>query len=104
MVEELYLPWVRFSVEDLSDKQHRVVFVELDEFHKRVIRHQVIGNFFRDRLCRVGGRGGGGRQGDICLGAAAAAPAAASKGGVTAATAATAATASQQPPVDNLCS
>lgn len=101
MVEELYLPWVRFSVEDLSDKQHRIVFVELDEFDKRVIRHQVIGNFFRDSLCRGRGRGGGGRHGDICLGAASLAPRRGAQGGVIELAAATA---TRWLPVDNFCS
>ena len=81
MVEEIYLPWVGFSIEDLSDKQHRVVLVELDEFDKRVIHHQIIRIFFRAALLRGGGLGGGVAHGDMCLGATAAAPAAASKGG-----------------------
>ena len=84
MVQELHLPRIRLSVQHLLDKQHRVVLVELDEFDKRVIRHQIIGNFFRDRLCRGGGRGGGGRvaHGDICLGAVSLAPRSGEQGGV----------------------
>ena len=83
VVEELYLPWVRFGVEDLAHKQDRVVLVELDEFDKRVIRHQVIGIFFGGRLWRGGGWGGGGRvaHGDICLGAVSLAPRRGAKGG-----------------------
>jgi hypothetical protein len=55
VVEELYLPRIGLSVQHLFDKEDRVVFVELDEFNKWVIRHSVIGNFFRDRLLSSGG-------------------------------------------------
>ena len=55
MVEELHLPCIRLGVQYLAHKQHRVVLVELDEFEKGVIHHQIIGIFFRDRLCLGGG-------------------------------------------------
>ena len=54
VIQELNLPRVRLSVQHLSDKEHRVVLVELDEFHKWVIG--CCGQFFLDGLaaCVVG--------------------------------------------------
>ncbi len=84
VIQEFNLPLVRLGVQYLSDKQDRVILVELDEFDKRVIRHQIIGNFFRGGfLCGGGGRGGGHRVMGFggCLVATSAATAAKRKGG-----------------------
>ena len=55
VIEKLYLPRIRLGVKHLFDKEDRVILVELDEFNKWVIRHQIIGIFFRGALLRGGG-------------------------------------------------
>ena len=72
------MPRVRGHAKDFSDEEDRVVLVEFDEFHKRVIRHQVCGIFWGRGHFSHGGYRGVGRR----FGASSAAPAAKAKGGV----------------------